>query len=366
MKFGKLIIILSILLSGCKSSTVDISNHSAKSSNLKYLEWLENDSVELSTRNDIKDQVLQAYLNEDFASLEAMASEFRNSEEKTSSGVWKLSWFYRSFHDLTATYRDKDRFYEEQLQVIRRWIEQFPDSPTGYIVYSEILHSKAFSYRGKDWDEDARDDKNARYKSELNRNFKHLEYYRYIAATDPQWHVIMANTLRGLGAESEEFWQHIKEGISDYPYYQEIYFAAAMYYSPRWYGDPEQVDVLARQAVDKTFDKLGESMYVRVYWSAASLGGDVPIYLYDTTDWDMVIRSMRDVLSEYPDQWNINHFAYFSCLKGDVQTLAALLQMLKTPIKSAWRSTEVYNLCLKAAEGIDTQSDSGFKSLDKT
>ena len=72
--------------------------------------------------------------------------------------------------------------------------------------------------------------------SELNRAYEFLQHYRDIADTDPHWYQVMANVLRGFGAESEEFWQLIMEGISDYPYYHDIYFAAALYYSPEWYG----------------------------------------------------------------------------------------------------------------------------------
>ncbi|MCP4115794.1 MAG: hypothetical protein GY737_10380 [Desulfobacteraceae bacterium] len=48
-------------------------------------------------------------------------------------------------------------------------------------------------------------------------------------------------------------------------------------------------------------------------------------------------QGIHDVLDRYPDQWNINNFAVFSCLTGDKKTTRTLMGMIKgRPILGPW------------------------------
>ena len=46
---------------------------------------------------------------------------------------------------------------------------------------------------------------------------------------------------------------------------------------------------------------------------------------------------INDVLKLYPDQWNINNFAFFACMAQDRPMTKALIDKIQTPIKAAWQ-----------------------------
>jgi hypothetical protein len=57
-------------------------------------------------------------------------------------------------------------------------------------------------------------------------------------------------------------------------------------------------------------------------------------------------KSIDDVLAQYPDQWNINNFAYFSCLAGDKnKTRLLITQIQNEPILEVWGGINFYYQC---------------------
>ncbi len=53
-----------------------------------------------------------------------------------------------------------------------------------------------------------------------------------------------------------------------------------------------------------------------------------------------------DVISVYPDQWNINNFALFSCLAKDKEMTGKLINMIQgEPIIKVWRDPKFFDYC---------------------
>jgi len=52
---------------------------------------------EISIRQDIKDSVELLFDNNNFDKLETIANQYRDNEERTFSGFWKIGLFYNAF-----------------------------------------------------------------------------------------------------------------------------------------------------------------------------------------------------------------------------------------------------------------------------
>ncbi len=85
-------------------------------------------------------------------------------------------------------------------------------------------------------------------------------------------------------------------------------------------------------------------MYVRLYWyiSQCKCTKLTNVFEDPAINWDKMKKSMADVLGLYPDQWNINNFAYLSCRAKDKAMTKSLLGRITTPLNSAWADSDDY------------------------
>jgi hypothetical protein len=119
------------------------------------------------------------------------------------------------------------------------------------------------------------------------------------------------------------------------------------YYTPRWHGSAEEIEAFARNAVERTKEKEGAGMYARIYWAASQSLFQGRLFENSNVRWEIMRKGIDDVLQKYPDQWNINNFALFSCLAKDKEMTQKLISMIKgSPIKSGWLgNTKYYDYC---------------------
>lgn len=144
------------------------------------------------------------------------------------------------------------------------------------------------------------------------------------------------------------------EGINAFPNYYPLYFAATSNYAPHWHGSFEIVKSFANFSVEHTKDTDGGGLYTRIYWSLSqSLRSDRRLSSKTLIDWEKMKTGMQDILAQYPDDWNIQNFAYFACYRADLRTAAALFeQMLSDPIPAVWQNTGLYEACSEAIENL--------------
>ena len=87
-------------------------------------------------------------------------------------------------------------------------------------------------------------------------------------------------------------------------------------------------------------------MYARIYWYASQTQYGTRLFTDSLVDWPKMKRGIDDTLSKYPDNWNINNFAKFSCMSGDKVKTAELIKRLDTPpIQYVWGSMNYFLSC---------------------
>jgi len=270
---------------------------------------------ELQDRATIETQVYDLLWDKDFAGLEIMADDYRTTQARTSSGLWKLTLFYvgiqRAFHRQGSDWAE---------QAARAWVGQYPQSPAAHLVYAEML-------------------------PDAEKTRVYLEAHKSVAARDPRWYEMMAQIAYTQGWPRPRFTQMIDEGLDRMPEYYPIYFAVVDYLSPRWGGSAADIDRFARQAVERTRETEGWGIYARIYWYAFQTEFGDGLFTRSLVNWPDMKKGMDDVLRQYADGWNLANFVMFACLKGDGQKLKELTDRMDDEAWSVWDDQEYSEKC---------------------
>ncbi len=314
-------------------------------------------AAELKERAAIRAKVARLLDADDFAGLDKLAETYRKTEARTSSGIWKLNVFYSGFHTKVKKAGKDDPVWRSVARKLAIWQSQFPDSPTPIIAnaivmkrYAPTLRSPVLVQRAST----AASDEDAAFVTTLIAAKAHLEKHKAVASRDPHYYVIWANlafALGRLGADDATFFDIMIEGMQSFPEYYPIYFAAMDYVAPPARGDAKALEALANMAVEQTRSVDGLSLYARVYWTAHSSYFGKDLFRRSDVNWQKMSAAIDDILKRFPDQWNINNFAYFSCLAGDVEKTRSLLARIEgKPVREVWKTGTAYRACENLAK----------------
>jgi len=301
---------------------------------------------ELEDRQAIGKQVSDLFMHERFDELERMAQQFRGTEERTSSGLWKLTFFYSAINDVADDDEKKNQYWESIEAKALRWVDAYPNSPTPHIAYAMILVGHAWMVRGTGWSDDVKQENWKPFQEYLAKAGTYLREHKDVADADPRWYETMLVIARSENWDLEHFNKLVHEATERHPYFYQIYFSAIDYLTPKWHGSKEQIEAFANFAVEKTAVREGMGMYARVYWYAAQAQYRDHLFTESAVVWDKMKRGIDDVLARYPDQWNINNFAHFACLAWDRRETRELMERVEgAPISQAWDSASQYEQC---------------------
>ena len=303
-------------------------------------------SQELDERKRIQDEVNYLILNSRYSQLEELAQSYRDNDARTSSGIQKLAVFYLTIDKIT-----KERLQMNAVGYLMRdqmevWLAQHPNSPTAAVAKSVTLTAEGWYIRGGGYARTVDEEAWAPFFEKMNEANQVLLEAESYAAVDPYWHVQRAKILNHLNAPPEEFILFMDEALARHPNFFELHFAAVNYFAPKWHGDAYAIEAFAVRANEIAHETEGDGMYARIYWYASQTQFDLRLFMDSQVDWEKMRRGMIDVLAEYPDQWNIQNFALFSCLADDQDMTRELLgQMEGTPIMTAWKREDILDYC---------------------
>lgn len=309
-------------------------------------------SGELEERSDIHKRVAAMFHEGEFDSLEELAEKYRSEESRTPSGTWRLAEFYDGLTKVALNYPKEDELaWVRAAESIDQWIESYPDSPTPYVAKAAAMMNRGWAFRGEGWISDVAEDDAGSFRVYAHFAAEYLMENSEIGSRDPHWYYLAADSLRSIGAEKDAYLKLAGEGLDRYPDYDPLYFKLSGYLSPKWYGSLEELEAFARKAVEQTQATRGYELYARIYWASGLVNRRQYAFQSPHASWPDMIRGMDAVIRSYPDQWNINHFAYFSCYKKDYSTAKRYLEMVEEPVpKIAWRGRfETYHLCRQYA-----------------
>jgi hypothetical protein len=280
------------------------------------------------------------YLANDFAQLERDSTKYLTKKSRTSSGLWMLTLFYAAIEDAIESQtlgKDPDTAFEAIDERTRNWIMEFPDSPTAQIAQGLALMQRGWAYRGRGYASTVKPESWDQFNQFIARARTSLESSKAVASVDPRWYEAMLTIARLQNWERRDFDSLLKEALEMEPLFYQTYFSALEYHLPKWHGDIREIEAFAQEAVNWTRKEEGLGMYARIYWYASQSQFKNDLFNNSLVDWPQMKEGFEDVISRYPDAWNLNNFARFACLAGDKPTAMVLLKRIESDVvKEAW------------------------------
>ncbi|MFC4314939.1 DUF4034 domain-containing protein [Steroidobacter flavus] len=231
-------------------------------------------------------------------------------------------------------------------QQVRRWQQQYPESPTSHIAMSELYLELAWAYRGSGSAATVRKEAWEPFYKNVALARQNLEAHKAIAAVDPRWYEAMLIVARAQGWGRDEFYRLLEEALQREPCFYQTYFAAIQYLLPKWHGDAREIEAFARWAVDRTAQLEGEGMYARIYWYASQAQFRLKLFERSEVVWPRMKQGFDDVVAKYPDTWNLSNYARFACLARDKETTREVMERIPSEaLAEIWQPIQVWQGC---------------------
>lgn len=290
-------------------------------------------------RYHIYNQVVQAFYDNDFSFLEELAANFNKNKLRSPSGLWKrdmLCGGIRGMVDINVKNEEYWRTFKSKAQ---KWIELFPNSSTAYIAQGIILQEYAWKFRGPTYAYKVPEEAWEPFRKNLQIAREFLESNKHKIIDDPNYYSLMANIMIEQSTPSTTFDSFVDEGLKKEPLNYDLYFTAARNAQPKWGGSKEQIEQVANDAVKRTKNLEGMGLYARIYWSAY-YDQEKNIFIDSDLKWENMRQGMLDIVKTYSVPWNINFFAYFSCMAGKKEDARYFINQIQEPEMEAWKSQE--------------------------
>lgn len=309
-------------------------------------------ATEMEQRAAISESTRQAFLADDFPQLEKLSSTYHAEKSRTSSGIWKLSLFNAAIGQAIKEKRDGD--FEAAFQVLeaktKKWTQQFPNSPSAHIAHSMVLIGHGWAFRGVGYAATVKPESWAPFRRYVAMARDYLEKHKSIAAIDPRWYETMLTVAIAEGWDRSEFDYLLNEALIREPLFYQTYFIALEYLLPKWYGGLQEIEIFAQDAVKRTIKQEGRGMYARVYWFASQTQFKNDVFHNSLAVWHRMKEGFEDVISRYPDPWNLNNYAKFACLAQDKPKTVELLKRTESfVVPEAWSPRSLREQCTKWA-----------------
>jgi hypothetical protein len=306
---------------------------------------------EMTVRNSIKTASGDAFLSRNYASLEAASEEYRSTKSRTPSGTWKLTSFYVGISDaMSRATGDIPENFSEVENIAVEWVAKYPNSPSAHIVQSYAWHAHGYAFRGEGSASSVSPAAWKELKKYDSLAMANLTKHQKIASVDPEWYELMLLIGRVEGWSKPQFTAMLEEALDREPLFYQTYFTALEYLLPKWGGSIAEIEEFALKAVERTSASEGKGMYARIYWYASQTQFGNRIFGRSFAGWPLMRRGFEDVIQKYPDQWNINSFAKFSCLANDEAKTKELFKLIAPgPIAQAWGSKALFDHCQQLA-----------------
>lgn len=301
---------------------------------------------ELQARNEIENLAQTTFLMGDFDRLNEIGSDYLKNKSRTSSGLWKISLFFSGFSNMIGRNTSDPERWRKLKTRISKWTHADKEISFSHLVYVDTLIAEAFEYRGDGWAHTVRPKDWKPFFEKIEEASLYMEKINHFKNSDPNWYLKMLTIAKVQQWSFDDFYQLLDEALSAYPQYYPLYFGAIAYLQPRWNGSTEEIEKFATYATKKSEAHEGQGMYARIYWFASQLEYENKLFTRSNVRWSQMKSGINDVLERYPDQWNIQNFAYFSCLAKDRKMTRKLMGMLEgKPIMRAWKDEKVFRSC---------------------
>jgi len=264
----------------------------------------------------IKTASLALLLAGDTHRFDELAAHYRASQERTSSGTWKLSLLYNSVDE--SSFAPADSRWQQLEALSETWLAKQPESATAVAMSARILFAHAWAWRIAVNADDMPPEHRQRYEQLIERARNVLDRHAGVAQQDPEWDTLRISIARQQGANTDAVLAMAERALQRWPYFYPIHNAAVNALLPRWGGSRRAIQTYTKLALQYSRPLEGTEAYARIYYYIARTAGDALDELNRMDgDFSTFQRSMGEILKKYPSAFNRDIARGMTYLAGD-------------------------------------------------
>jgi parallel beta-helix repeat protein len=279
-----------------------------------------------------------------FEQLESIASRLRNEKCRYNNGNWQLEHFYSA---LGEGWGDMN-YFPQIKSTFEDWIKKYPNSVTPRIALAIAYRNIAWQERGGGYAYKVTEKGREGYKENLKKAERLLIEAEDLNVSDPQLYAIWVNVGMGQSKTDEEMDALFERGVAIEKYYWPLYHYRAWSITPRWGGQPGQLENFARHAVELTSDREGQILYLKVASVLIGIADSEPQQFKELGfSYKQLLQACDDLVRLYPDTNNsdlTNVKCFLACAYEDKDTAKHLFAEIGSDWrKNVWTKKDIFN-----------------------
>lgn len=259
-------------------------------------------------------------IDTDFDLLERAASEVAYSQQQFASGRYR-------FEAWILAMQVSFQYQPERGALVERWEAAKGSDGMVAVAKAFMQVGQAWLARGSGYANTVSPEAWELYHQKLEEANATLDSAAPRVKDSGPWHYLklhisfqhpkLRSTSRSLLARAIDRWP---DSVS-------IYSVPLDFAEPKWGGSFDQMDAIARLAVEKSRNKWGDALYAVLY--EESFRGNQAYTLKDSAvDWDLMKRGFRDLESRHGGQkWIWRNFAALACQMRDREEARRLFDL---------------------------------------
>ncbi|MFC7053485.1 DUF4034 domain-containing protein [Hansschlegelia quercus] len=312
---------------------------------------------EWEERLAISEAARASFLAGRFAELERTRAAYLNSNERTGSGVPKLTVFYDALGSYSYQKTRKDPIAALKAQAMR-WARAFPKSTAAAIVLAGAENEAAWKIRGPGFANTVTPAQWRGFATRLAAAAGHLMRVAKTSRDDPRWYASRLTLSLECGEGWTGFAEVAREALERHPTHIEIHHAILRAHLPQWNGSYDAVDRAIEAIVARTAASSGQEFYARAYWWLGDKQLRRSLFKQSKVSWPRMKQGFIDTLSRYATDWNLNIYAKYACYAEDRATLAETMKRLDGRlIETIWDSKDSMEACARVPAQMQREAE---------
>lgn len=299
-------------------------------------------------RTQFEAAVRQTFKQGDYATLETLGMELRESRERLNDGSWLSAAYFAAFG--LRPYASMAA-YELTQHNLAAWEAAYPASTVLPMIQAGFHLDVAWRWRGNGLAKTVTKDGWAGFRRELASARQILE------ATPgnksyPEYYRLMQTVALGESWPKEKYFQLFDEATRIAPDYTPFYTATAYYLMPKWHGRKGEWEAFAeREREQHGVGGAGDGLYA---WIVLSMRDEYHDLFHETAaSWETTANGLEYLIREHPQSRSLKNLYANLCWKEHdrARLRRALPEIQPDPDMTIWVNLENVALAEKWAGG---------------
>jgi hypothetical protein len=226
------------------------------------------DSAQTAVTGDVERAysigIRQLLMKEDFAALDDAAAQARTTKSRLPGGVWTLLAFYQAVNAPLTGINSTDTQWQAHITVLKKWLEQRPESVTSRIALADAYQGYAWKARGGGYSDTVSGEGWKLLQERMESAARTLIEAYKLPAKCPYWYESMQALLRTEGIDKSKMRELFEKAIEFEPSYYHFYKEYATYLLPKWGGEPGEAEAFAEESYKRVGGQPGAFVYFEI------------------------------------------------------------------------------------------------------